>query len=100
MNFKDYKDYLTTAFPKAVRNVVKHPEESHRIDIEIKQPAQQFYQNWGFNCVTDCFAIAVPHSKQLQLDKWSRSDTSFEHWKMNVTCRAMYLCSEYVRWTP
>ena len=91
MNLQDYKDYLKTAFPEAVHHAIENPQDWAVADKKIKQAARSHHEEWGFRCVHDCFKASVPRSVRLQLEKWSLSAVTVEHWQMDVSCRAFYL---------
>lgn len=95
MKLDDYKHYLMTAFPKAVRSAVGQPGDSHGLDTILKRAAFAHHEEWGFRCVADCFSECVPRSDRLQLEKWSSSELAVDHWRMSVTCRAFSMGANY-----
>lgn len=91
MDLQDYKDYLRTAFPEAVRRAIDNPKDWYRAAKEIRKMAHAHYEKWGFACLANCFEASVPRSIRLQLEKWSMAEVAVEHWKMDVSSRAFYI---------
>ena len=91
MNFNEYRDYLITAFPEAVRAGI-HSDDPHASPgEEIMRPAWKHYEDWGFRCVADCFAEAVPRGERLSLSTWSDATLTIGHWRMRVLCKALHI---------
>ena len=60
MDLQDYKNYLKTAFPKAVHHGINNPHDWFVTDKKLKQAACIHHKEWGFSCLADCFEEAVP----------------------------------------
>ena len=91
MTFEDYREYLASAFPKAVRKGI-HSDDPHASPPEeIMRHAWERHEEWGFGCVADCFAEATPKSDRLSLSAWSDAVVTIDHWHMRVLCKSLHI---------